>query len=120
MRLLTPQQLETKVCGEPNPTFEQVQSSIACQLPEPYASMFWQALQALSKEEWTGFFYFASAQKRYPLSKKISVTGTRQSHDHLPQASTCFAHVSVPLYPTLQVWIDKLRQASRCSDMELA
>jgi hypothetical protein len=120
MRLLTPGQLETKVCGEPNPTFEQVQSSISCQLPEPFAFMFWEALRALSKEEWTGFFYFASAQKRYPLSKKISVTPTRQSPDHLPQASTCFAHVSVPLYPTVEKWVEKLRQASRCIDMELA
>ena len=119
-RLLTAAQLEAKVCGEPNPTFEQVQSSISCQLPEPFAYMFWEALRVLTPQDWTGFFYFASAQKRYPLAKKISVTPTKQSPDHLPQASTCFSHVSVPLYPTIEKWTEKLRQASRCTDMELA
>jgi hypothetical protein len=119
-RLLLPNELALKVCGEPFPTWEQLQQSITLTMPSAHQDMFWAAMKELSPAEWSGFFYFASAQRRFPLSRKISVTPTQQSEKHIPQASTCFNHVSTPLYSTVEIWITKLRQAISCQDMELA
>ncbi|CUE65115.1 Hypothetical protein, putative [Bodo saltans] len=119
-RLLLPSELALKVCGEPFPSWEQLQLSITLTMPEAHQDMFWAAMKQLSPAEWSGFFYFASAQRRFPLSRKISVTPTQQSEKHIPQASTCFNHVSTPLYSTVEIWVTKLRQAISCQDMELA
>jgi hypothetical protein len=120
VRMMTFGDLELLVCGVPNPSFEQVQGSVSVSLPPDAAELFWAALRAMTPEEWSSFFFFASAQRRYPLSRKITVSESKQSPDHLPTASTCFSHVTTPLYPSLALWVSKFREALGCSAMELA
>ena len=119
-RSLTHQDLELLICGEATPTFDQLHSSIECRLPPESASCFWEAMRQLTPKDWSAFFYFASAQKRYPLSKKITVVPNNQSTAHLPVAHTCFSSVEMPLYKTVEEMKEKIEKAIQCNVMELA
>ena len=118
---MTWQDLERGVCGDPNPTFQQVRDSITCTLPEPQQSMFWEALESFSPSEWGQFFSFCSAQRRYPLSRRIMVVpDAHSSLQHLPVAQTCFSQLRMPLYLSADHMRDRLRKCIASEEMELA
>lgn len=118
---MTWQDLERSVCGDPNPTFQQVKDSISCSLPEPQQTMFWSALEGMTPIEWGQFFAFCSAQRRYPLSRKIVVVpDSHASVKHLPVAQTCFSQLRLPLYTSAAQIQEQLRKCISSNEMELA
>ena len=119
VRCLTWRDLEVTVCGEATPTFEQVERSTTCALPAPYDAMFWAAMKQLKPTDWADFFYFCTAQKRYPLSKKITISPNKGSSlAHLPSAQTCFSSVQMPLYTSVDMFKERLIKVIACRDME--
>lgn len=119
---MTAADLELAVCGDPNPSMEQLLASISCQLDTHEAAVFWNAMKQLTPAEWSDFLFFCAGQRRFPLNKKISVVpmGHDSTEKHLPMASTCFNLLKMPPYKSDVQCLQKLREAIKVNVMELA
>ncbi|MBN3272630.1 HECD3 ligase, partial [Polyodon spathula] len=114
--LLTWQELEKKVCGDPEITvaalkrltrYEDLEHS------EVRVQYLWEALTNFTNEDRSRFLRFVMGRSRLPAPIYIfpDKQGT-ETTDALPQSSTCSSTLFLPNYPSAKVCEEKLRYAA--------
>ncbi|XP_075791963.1 E3 ubiquitin-protein ligase HECTD3 isoform X1 [Pelodiscus sinensis] len=114
--LLTWQELEKKVCGDPEVTvdalkkltrFEDFESS------DTRVQYFWEALSNFTNEDRSRFLRFVTGRSRLPARIYIypDKLGS-ETTDALPESSTCSSSLYLPNYATAKVCEEKLRYAA--------
>ena len=114
LSLLTWQELELKVCGNPEITMEALKKSARYEgdLNEksPRVQMMWDALEKFTNEERSRFLRFITGRRRLPCTIFINFVGTDDGK--LPQSSTCSNALYLPKYSNVDEAVEKLRYAA--------
>jgi hypothetical protein len=122
LALLTWQDLELRVCGEPNVDLKVLQAHTQYR-PEkkydaksPIVTMFWQVLEGFNAVERAKFLQFAWARTRLPPDMssermQLNILDTADAENTLPSAETCFFNVVLPHYKTIEQLKAKLSLA---------
>ncbi|KAL8570039.1 hypothetical protein ACOMHN_036316 [Nucella lapillus] len=114
VELLTWQELETRVCGDPQITIEALKKTTYYDDMEETdirVKYFWEALKAFSNEDRSRFLRFVTGRRRLPAPLVIS-TGKGDTIDSLPESSTCANMLYLPFYSSAKVCEEKLRYAA--------
>ncbi|XP_053929593.1 E3 ubiquitin-protein ligase HECTD3 [Cuculus canorus] len=113
--LLTWQQLERKVCGDPVITMDKLQNFITFEdfpSDDIHVQNFLEALNNFTSEDLSHFLKFVTGRSRLPV--RITVYPERSNSDTLdlmPQASTCSCSFFLPQYSSAKVCEELLRYA---------
>lgn len=142
LQVLSWQAMELRVCGVPDVdlNFLRRHTTYTSGLSEtdPHIVHFWEALERMSASELRKFIKFACNQERIPSAYPDEDGGGGLKHvppypmkiappdegawrpnagdDRLIRAETCMFMVKLPQYSTLDVMIERLRQAISCRD----
>ncbi|XP_025062554.1 E3 ubiquitin-protein ligase HECTD3-like isoform X1 [Alligator sinensis] len=113
---ITWQQLEKKVCGDPEVTVEALKNFTQFDDMEPSDTRiqcFWEALTNFTNEDRSRFLRFVSGRSRLPVSIHISPHMSMSDvMDVLPEVSTCSSTLFLPQYTSAKVCEEKLRYAA--------
>ncbi|KAM9469270.1 E3 ubiquitin-protein ligase HECTD3-like isoform 2-T2 [Clarias gariepinus] len=114
--LLTWQEVEKKVCGDPEITVEALKRQTRLEFldqNEVRVQHMWEALTNFTNEDRSRFLRFVTGRSRlpapiciYPDKQGLEIT------DALPQSSTCSSFLYLPEYPSAKVCEEKLRYAA--------
>ncbi|KAK2156588.1 hypothetical protein LSH36_209g02031 [Paralvinella palmiformis] len=110
--LLTWQELEKRVCGNPDITIETLKRSAHYEDIEDddtQVKYMWEALTAFSVEDRSRFLRFVTGRRRLPAPLYIC---QGKGVDTLPESSTCSNTLFLPNYTSAKVAEEKLRYAS--------
>ncbi|NXU56084.1 HECD3 ligase, partial [Turnix velox] len=113
--LLTWQQLEKRICGDPKITVDELRKFVTFEdFPSDDRSIqqFWEALNNFTSEDLSRFLKFVSGRSRLPV--QIAVYPERSepnAFDLMPRASTCTGTFFLPNYSSAKVLEDLLRYA---------
>ncbi|GFO48138.1 E3 ubiquitin-protein ligase hectd3 [Plakobranchus ocellatus] len=113
LEMLTWQELETRVCGEPEITVEALIKNTYYHHIEEYdqrVKFFWSAVKNFTNEERSRLLRFITGRRRLPVSIFIS-SGKNDSPDPLPESSTCCNTLHLPKYSDEKTAEDRLRYA---------
>ncbi|XP_028902461.1 E3 ubiquitin-protein ligase HECTD3 [Ornithorhynchus anatinus] len=114
--LLTWQELEKKVCGDPEVTVEALKKLTRFEDFEPSdtrVQYFWEALNNFTNEDRSRFLRFVTGRSRLPA--RIYVYPDKlgsETTDALPESSTCSSTLFLPHYVSAKVCEEKLRYAA--------
>ncbi|XP_076441534.1 E3 ubiquitin-protein ligase HECTD3-like [Babylonia areolata] len=114
LELLTWQELETRVCGDPQITIEALKKTTYyddLEETDIRVKYLWEALKAFSNEDRSRFLRFVTGRRRLPAPLVIS-TGKGDTIDSLPESSTCANMLYLPYYSSAKVCEEKLRYAA--------
>nr|XP_015210635.1 PREDICTED: E3 ubiquitin-protein ligase HECTD3 [Lepisosteus oculatus] len=114
--LLTWQELEKKVCGDPEITVEALKRLTRyedLEQSDERVQYLWEALTNFTNEDRSRFLRFVTGRSRLPAPIYIfpDKQGT-ETTDALPQSSTCSSTLYLPNYPSAKVCEEKLRYAA--------
>ncbi|NXL87679.1 HECD3 ligase, partial [Alectura lathami] len=113
--LLTWQQLERKVSGDPKVTVEELRKFIVFTgflSSDTRVEVFWEAIKNFTSEDLSRFLKFVTGRSRLPV--QIIVYPDRSSPervDVMPEASTCSCNLYLPNYSSVKACEDLLRYA---------
>ncbi|VDH93795.1 E3 ubiquitin-protein ligase TRIP12 [Mytilus galloprovincialis] len=120
--LLTWQELEHRISGNPDITIEALKRSVHYDDIEEDCSTvkyMWQALEKFSTEDRSRFLRFVTGRKRLPAPIYVS-SGKTDAIDCLPESSTCANMLYIPTYTSAKIAEQKLRYAVyNCTDIDL-
>ncbi|KAI5099420.1 E3 ubiquitin-protein ligase HECTD3 isoform X1 [Silurus meridionalis] len=114
--LLTWQEVEKKVCGDPEITVEALKRLTRYEDLEQNdvrVQHLWEALTNFTNEDRSRFLRFVTGRSRLPAP--IYIFPDKQGSettDALPQSSTCSSTLYLPKYPSAKVCEEKLRYAA--------
>ncbi|XP_026864354.1 E3 ubiquitin-protein ligase HECTD3 isoform X1 [Electrophorus electricus] len=114
--LLTWQEVEKKVCGDPEITVEALKRLTRYEDLEQTdirVQYLWEALTNFTNEDRSRFLRFVTGRSRLPAP--IYIFPDKQGSettDALPQSSTCSSTLYLPKYPSAKVCEEKLRYAA--------
>ncbi|XP_028329338.1 E3 ubiquitin-protein ligase HECTD3 isoform X1 [Gouania willdenowi] len=114
--LLTWQEVERKVCGDPEITVEALKRLTRyedLEQTDVRVQYLWEALTNFTNEDRSRFLRFVTGRSRLPAP--IYVIPDKQGSettDALPQSSTCSSTLYLPNYPSAKVCEEKLRYAA--------
>nr|XP_003220311.2 PREDICTED: LOW QUALITY PROTEIN: E3 ubiquitin-protein ligase HECTD3 [Anolis carolinensis] len=114
--LLTWQELEKKVCGDPEVTVEALKKLTRFEdfePPDTRIQYFWEALNNFTNEDRSRFLRFVTGRSRLPARIYIypDKLGS-ETTDALPESSTCSSTLFLPNYASAKVCEEKLRYAA--------
>ncbi|XP_075688157.1 E3 ubiquitin-protein ligase HECTD3 [Rhinoderma darwinii] len=114
--LLTWQELEKKVCGDPEISVEALKKLTRFEDLEPTdirVQYFWEALNNFTNEDRSRFLRFVTGRSRLPAPIYIypDKSGS-DTTDSLPESSTCSSTLYLPNYPSAKICEEKLRYAA--------
>ncbi|XP_041961858.1 E3 ubiquitin-protein ligase HECTD3 isoform X1 [Alosa sapidissima] len=114
--LLTWQEAEKKVCGDPEITVEALKRLTRyedLEHKDGRVQYLWEALTNFTNEDRSRFLRFVTGRSRLPAPIYIypDKPGSETS-DALPQSSTCSSTLYLPNYPSAKVCEEKLRYAA--------
>ncbi|KFP83825.1 E3 ubiquitin-protein ligase HECTD3, partial [Apaloderma vittatum] len=111
--LLTWQQLEKKVCGDPEITVTELQRFIRFESfppDDPRVQNFLEALNNFTSEDLRRFLKFVTGRSRLPVQISVQPESS-DTLDRMPQASTCFCTLYLPSYSSAKACEELLRYA---------
>ncbi|KAL0966987.1 hypothetical protein UPYG_G00303120 [Umbra pygmaea] len=114
--LLTWQEVEKKVCGDPEITVEALKRLTRyedLEQTDPRVQYLWEALVNFTNQDRSRFLRFVTGRSRLPAP--IYIFPDKQgceTTDALPQSSTCSSTLYLPNYPSAKVCEEKLRYAA--------
>ncbi|XP_075877887.1 E3 ubiquitin-protein ligase HECTD3 isoform X1 [Nelusetta ayraudi] len=114
--LLTWQEVEKKVCGDPEISVEALKRLTHYEdlvQTDTRVQYLWEALTSFTNEDRSRFLRFVTGRSRLPAP--IYVFAEKQGSettDALPQSSTCSSTLYLPNYPSAKVCEEKLRYAA--------
>jgi hypothetical protein len=124
LRCLAWRDLESMVCGNPIPSFEDFKQKVIVfdGIPPDVEEMFWAVFKDFTEDERADFLLFTMGQRRMPngLPPRIVVKRCKLTPDHLPMAGTCGRYMDLPLYRSKAVMREKLLKAFTAHEMEMA
>lgn len=113
LKLLTWQELELRVCGNPDISIEVLKRTTrydsGLSENDDRVKMMWSALEKFSNEERSRFLRFVTGRRRLPCTLYV------ESADHgskLPTSATCANTVYLPKYDSVEEAVDRLRYAA--------
>ncbi|KAI5691687.1 Concanavalin Alike lectin [Leishmania braziliensis] len=121
--LLTPEELELRVCGQADYTPEELRKGASYEgltSEDRRVQLLWKALEEATPLQRRLFLRFVSGRDRMPVKLRILPLTTQADADTiLPRAATCFFAIEVPDYSTLEVMKRKLYYSiENCADMD--
>ena len=113
LSLLTWQELELKVCGNPEISIEALKKSTRYEsgLKEssPRVKMMWEALEKFSNDDRSRFLRFITGRRRLPCTIFIDAA---DGNSKLPTSATCSNNLYLPKYDNVDEAVDRLRYAA--------
>ncbi|XP_053325726.1 E3 ubiquitin-protein ligase HECTD3 [Spea bombifrons] len=114
--LLTWQELEKRVCGDPEISVEALKKLTRfedLEATDVRVQYFWEALNNFTNEDRSRFLRFVTGRSRLPAPIYIypDKVGS-DTTDSLPQSSTCSSTLYLPHYASAKVCEEKLRYAA--------
>ncbi|XP_048588290.1 E3 ubiquitin-protein ligase HECTD3-like isoform X2 [Nematostella vectensis] len=113
--LITWQELEKKVCGDPEITVEALKKSSHYEdISENDRRIkdLWNALENFTNEDRSRFLRFVTGRRRLPAQLYICPGRSNAETDSLPEAATCSSTLFLPKYSSAKVAEEKIRYAS--------
>ena len=113
LNLLTWQELELKVCGNPEISIEALKRSARYDSGLSESSsrvkMMWEALEKFSNDDRSRFLRFITGRRRLPCTIFID---SAESDSKLPTSATCSNALYLPKYSSVEEAVDRLRYAA--------
>ncbi|XP_056389086.1 E3 ubiquitin-protein ligase HECTD3 [Hyla sarda] len=114
--LLTWQELEKRVCGDPEISVDALKKLTRfedLELTDIRVQYFWEALNNFTNEDRSRFLRFVTGRSRLPAPIYIypDKSGS-DTTDSLPESSTCSSTLYLPNYPSAKICEEKLRYAA--------
>ncbi|KAM4022588.1 LOW QUALITY PROTEIN: E3 ubiquitin-protein ligase HECTD3-like [Anomaloglossus baeobatrachus] len=114
--LLTWQELEKRVCGDPEIPVEAIKKLTRFENLEPTdirVQYLWEALNNFTNEDRSRFLRFVTGRSRLPAPIYIYPDKSGcDTTDALPESSTCSSTLYLPNYPSAKICEEKLRYAA--------
>ncbi|CAB3977789.1 E3 ubiquitin- ligase HECTD3-like [Paramuricea clavata] len=113
--LLTWQELELKVCGNPKVNVEDLRKTTYSEdLPktDERVKYFWKAMENFSNDDRSRFLRFVTGRRRLPANMTLCAAKTTAPVDSLPEAATCSGTLFLPCYSSYTAAEEKLRYAA--------
>uniref|UniRef100_A0A8C3LUU2 E3 ubiquitin-protein ligase HECTD3 n=1 Tax=Chrysolophus pictus TaxID=9089 RepID=A0A8C3LUU2_CHRPC len=108
--LLTWQQLERKVCGNPEVTVDELKKFITFEdFDSSRIQQFWDALKNFTSEDLSRFLKFITGRSRLPV--QLTIYPDPERLDMMPEASTCSCSLFLPKYSSVKTCEELLRFA---------
>ncbi|KAK6990899.1 E3 ubiquitin-protein ligase HECTD3 [Biomphalaria glabrata] len=114
LELLTWQELETRICGEPEISVEALmKNTFYHHIDEDdlRVKYFWTAVKNFSNEDRSHLLRFITGRRRLPVSIFIS-SGKNSPTNPLPESSTCCNTLHLPVYTDEKIAEERLRYAA--------
>ena len=112
LSLLTWQEIERRVCGNPEIAAEDIRVNCRFQgdvaNPDVVVADLFAALERFSRDELELFLRFVTGRRRLPAKITIKIGG---SPEELPKAATCVNMLYLPVYPDVDTVYEKVRYA---------
>ena len=113
LSLITWQELELKVCGNPEVSVEALKKSTrydSCLSEDcPTVKIMWEALEKFSNSDRSRFLRFITGRRRLPCTIFID---SADSDSKLPTSATCSNTLYLPKYSGVDEALDRLRYAA--------
>ena len=113
LNLLTWQELELKVCGNPDVSVEALKKSSRYEsgLSETSSEVktMWEALEKFSNDDRSRFLRFITGRRRLPCTIYID---SAEQESKLPTSATCSNTLYLPRYSSVEEAVDRLRYAA--------
>ena len=109
VRLWTAKELERRVCGDPVISVSAIKKTARITSECTAAEHLWGALERMDAEDRSLFLRFCTGRARLPVAIKISPAPS--SRHHFPSAATCFNHLMLPPYRSVDEAFAKLQYA---------
>lgn len=112
--LLTWQELEKKVCGDPDITVEALKKQTHYEdmsQTDIRVCHLWEAIEKFTSEDRSRFLRFVTGRRRLPAPIYICPDKGEEVVNSLPESSTCSSTLFLPKYESAKVAEDKLRYA---------
>lgn len=113
LSLLTWQELETKVCGNPEISVEALKKSARYEsmLNEnsPRVKIMWEALEKFNNDDRSRFLRFITGRRRLPCTVFID---SAEGSSKLPTSATCSNVLYLPKYDSVEEAVDRLKYAA--------
>lgn len=114
LSLITWQELELRVCGNPEISVEALRKSARydsslsedCQA----VKIMWEALERFSNKDRSRFLRFITGRRRLPCT--IFIDSAENDSSKLPTSATCSNTLYLPKYSSIEEAVDKLRYAA--------
>jgi hypothetical protein len=121
--LLTPEELELRICGKADYTVQSLKESTTYEglTSEDRRVLFlWQALEQSTPNQRRLFLKYVSGRERMPVKLRVLPMVTQGDPNMvLPRAATCFFALELPDYTTLEALQSKLYYAiENCMDID--
>lgn len=121
--MLTFDELERVICGSTVLNWAELEDAAEYEngfaRDHPFVKMFWGMFRDLTEEQKRKFLRFATATERAPVGGlrdlRIVIVRNGPDSDILPTASTCFNHLLIPEYKSLEKLKTKFLQAIQYS-----
>ena len=113
LNLLTWQELETKICGNPEISVEALKKSARydSMLNEnsPRVKVMWEALEKFNNDDRSRFLRFITGRRRLPCTIFID---SAEGSSKLPTSATCSNVLYLPKYDNVEEAVDRLKYAA--------
>ncbi|XP_078574979.1 E3 ubiquitin-protein ligase HECTD3-like isoform X1 [Branchiostoma floridae x Branchiostoma japonicum] len=113
--LLTWQELEHRVCGNPEISIEALRKTTYyedLEQTDPRVKYLWDALSNFTNEDRSRFLRFVTGRRRLPAPLFICPDRGLDTVDALPESSTCSNTLYLPTYSSAKVAEEKIRYAA--------
>ncbi|XP_046853196.1 E3 ubiquitin-protein ligase HECTD3-like [Xenia sp. Carnegie-2017] len=113
--LLTWQELELKVCGNPKVDVRDLRKTTHFEdvlQSDDRVKYFWKAMENFSNEDRSRFLRFVTGRRRLPAHMTLCAAKSTTPIDSLPEAATCSSTLFLPSYSSYLVAEEKLRYAA--------
>ncbi|XP_065673833.1 E3 ubiquitin-protein ligase HECTD3 isoform X2 [Hydra vulgaris] len=117
LALMTWQELEKRICGDPIITVEALKKSVHYQdfedeSNDPSIKIFWQAIENFTNEDRSRFLRFVTGRRRLPTPLIISGSKMNAALNSLPESATCSHTLFLPNYSSVAHAEERIRYAS--------
>jgi E3 ubiquitin-protein ligase HECTD3 len=115
LELLTWQELELKVCGNPKVNVEDLRKTTHNEdlsTSDERVKYFWKAMENFSNEDRSRFLRFVTGRRRLPAQMTLCAAKSTAPVDSLPEAATCSGTLFLPSYSSYSAAEEKLRYAA--------
>ncbi|CCW70048.1 unnamed protein product [Phytomonas sp. Hart1] len=121
--LLSPEELEMRVCGQPEFEISELRKSTVYEgltSEDRRVLLLWSALEEATPRQRSLFLRFVSGRDRMPVKLRVLPLPTlRDPNTYLPRAATCFFALELPDYRSLEVMKEKLYYCiENCLDID--
>ncbi|XP_074642491.1 E3 ubiquitin-protein ligase HECTD3-like [Tubulanus polymorphus] len=114
IQLMSWQQLELRVCGDPEITIDALKKTTHfddLDQSDLRVKYMWEALSSFSNEDRSRFLRFVTGRRRLPTPLYV-YPDKELAEDGLPEASTCSNTLHLPNYSSAKIAEEKLRYAA--------